>query len=123
MKILFVYPKNPITYWGFQHALKFVFKKAGYPPLGLLTVAAMLPAHYEKRLVDMNVTKLKDQDILWADFVYISAMVVQKESVREVIDRCKRLGVKTVAGGPLFTSEPEEFDDVDHLVLNEGELT
>ena len=123
VKILLVYPKNPITYWGFQHALKFVFKKAGYPPLGLLTVAAMLPAHYEKRLVDMNVTKLKDQDILWADFVYISAMVVQKESVREVIDRCKRLGVKTVAGGPLFTSEPEEFDDVDHLVLNEGELT
>ncbi|GAB6172150.1 B12-binding domain-containing radical SAM protein [Paradesulfitobacterium aromaticivorans] len=123
MKILLVYPKNPITYWGFQHALKFVFKKAGYPPLGLLTVAAMLPAHYEKRLIDMNVTKLKDQDILWADFVYISAMVVQKESAREVIDRCKRLGIKTVAGGPLFTSEPEEFDDVDHLVLNEGELT
>lgn len=123
MKILLVYPKNPITYWGFQYALKFVFKKAGYPPLGLLTVAAMLPTHYEKRLVDMNVTKLKDQDILWADFVYISAMVVQKESVRDVIDRCKHLGVKTVAGGPLFTSEPEEFDDVDHLVLNEGELT
>lgn len=123
MKILLVYPKNPITYWGFQYALKFVFKKAGYPPLGLLTVAAMLPAHYEKRLIDMNVTTLKDKDILWADFVYISAMVVQKESAREVIERCKRLGVKTVAGGPLFTSEPEEFGDVDHLILNEGELT
>lgn len=123
MKILLVYPKNPITYWGFQYALKFVFKKAGYPPLGLLTVAAMLPAHYEKRLIDLNVTTLKDKDILWADFVYISAMVVQKESVREVIERCKRLGVKTVAGGPLFTSEPEEFEDVDHLILNEGELT
>ena len=123
MKILLVYPKNPITYWGFQYALKFVSKKAAYPPLGLLTVAAILPTHYEKRLVDMNVTTLKDSDILWADFVYISAMVVQKESAREVLDLCKSLGIKTVAGGPLFTSEPEEFDDVDHLILNEGELT
>ncbi|HEX3015848.1 MAG TPA: B12-binding domain-containing radical SAM protein [Desulfobacteria bacterium] len=123
MKILLVYPKYPITYWGFQYALKFVSKKASFPPLGLLTVAALLPADYEKRLVDMNVTTLKDKDLAWADYVFISAMVVQKESVREVIDRCKRLGVKTVAGGPLFTLEPEAFDDVNHLLLNEGELT
>jgi len=123
MKILFVYPKYPVTYWGFQHALKFVSKKASFPPLGIITVAAMLPAHYEKKLVDLNVAALKDKDILWADYVFISAMVVQKESVREIINRCKSLGVKTVAGGPLFTSEPEEFTDVDHLVLNEGELT
>lgn len=123
MKILLVYPKYPITYWGFQYALKFVSKKASFPPLGLVTVAAILPAHYEKKLVDMNVTALKDKDISWADYVFISAMVVQKESARDVINRCKRLGVKTVGGGPLFTSEPEEFVDVDHLVLNEGELT
>ena len=123
MKILFVYPENPITYWGFQYALRFVSKKASFPPLGLLTVAAIIPSSYEKKLIDMNITKLKDKDILWADYVFISAMVVQKDSVREVIDRCKMLGVKTVAGGPLFTSEPEEYDDVDHLVLNEGEIT
>ncbi|TCX51628.1 B12-binding domain-containing radical SAM protein [Dehalobacter sp. 14DCB1] len=123
MKILLVYPQIPLTYWSFQYALKFVSKKAGFPPLGLLTVASMLPEHYEKRLVDMNVTKLKDRDILWADYVWISAMVVQKKSVREVINRCHALGVKMTAGGPLFTSEPEEYDDVDHLVLNEGENT
>ncbi|MHB1651510.1 MAG: B12-binding domain-containing radical SAM protein [Desulfitobacteriaceae bacterium] len=123
MKILLVYPKNPITYWGFQYALKFVSKKTSFPPLGLLTVAALLPAHYEKKLVDLNVTTLKDKDLLWADYVFISAMVVQRESAREVINRCKNLGVKTVAGGPLFTSEYEEFDDVDHLLLNEGELS
>lgn len=123
MKILFVYPEYPVTYWGFQYALKFVSKKAGYPPLGLLTVAAMLPDSYEKKLIDMNVTKLKEKDILWADYVFISAMVVQRKSAREVIERCKKLGVKTVAGGPLFTEENEEFDDVDHLLLNEGELT
>lgn len=123
MKILLLYPQYPITYWGFQYALKFVSKKAGFPPLGLLTVAALLPAHYEKKLIDLNVTTLKDKDLLWADYVFVSAMVVQKESAREVINRCKKLGVKTVAGGPLFTSEYEEFDDVDHLLLNEGELS
>lgn len=123
MKILLVYPEYPITYWGFQYALKFVSKKASFPPLGLITVAALLPEHYEKRLIDMNVTKLKDRDLLWADYVFISAMVVQKESVQEVLKRCQTLNVKTVAGGPLFTSEPEEFPEVDHFVLNEGELT
>ncbi len=123
MKILLVYPKSPVTYWGFQYALKFVSKKSTFPPLGLLTVAAILPKNYEKKLVDMNVETLKDKDLLWADYVFISAMVVQKESVREVIDRCKKSGVKTVAGGPLFTSEFENYDDVDHLVLNEGEIT
>jgi radical SAM superfamily enzyme YgiQ (UPF0313 family) len=123
MKVLLVYPKNPVTYWGFQYALKFISKKAAFPPLGLLTVAAILPQNYEKRLIDMNLENLEDKDILWADYVFISAMVVQKESVREVINRCKKLGVKTVAGGPLFTSESEAYEDVDHLVLNEGEIT
>ena len=123
MKILLVYPKIPITYWGFQHALKFISKKAAFPPLGLLTIAAMLPEHFEKKLIDMNVEILKERDILWADYVFISAMVVQKDSVRDVLLRCKNAGVKTAAGGPLFTSEYELFDDVDHLVLNEGELT
>ncbi len=123
MKILMVYPKIPITYWGFQHALKFISKKAAFPPLGLLTIAAMLPEHFEKRLIDMNVEILNESDIIWADYVFISAMVVQKDSVRDVLLRCKSVGVKTVAGGPLFTSEYELFGEVDHLVLNEGELT
>jgi radical SAM superfamily enzyme YgiQ (UPF0313 family) len=112
-----------VTYWGFQYALKFISKNAAYPPLGLLTVAAILPKECEKRLVDMNVETIQDNDLLWADYVFIGAMVVQKESAREVINRCKELGVKTVAGGPLFTSEYELFDDVDHLILNEGEIT
>ncbi len=123
MKILLVYPKIPITYWGFQHALKFVSKKAAFPPLGLLTIASMLPERYEKKLIDLNVEKLTDKDIMWADYVFISAMLVQKASARETIDRCKSLGVRTVAGGPLFTSERDAYDDVDHLVLNEGEIT
>ena len=123
MKVLLVYPKTPVTYWGFQYALSFISKKSTFPPLGLLTIAAILPQYYEKKLIDMNVEKLNDKDILWSDYVFISAMVVQKDSVREVIDRCKKLGAKTVAGGPLFTSEYELYDDIDHLVLNEGEIT
>lgn len=123
MKILLVYPEYPKTYWSFSYALKFVSKKASFPPLGLLTIAAMLPKKWEKKLVDLTVRPLKDQDLRWADFVFISAMVIQKESVRKVIDRCKALGVKTVAGGPLFTCGAEEFQDVDHLILDEGELT
>jgi radical SAM superfamily enzyme YgiQ (UPF0313 family) len=123
LKILMVYPQYPDTFWSFKHALKFVSKKAAFPPLGLLTIASMLPDQWEKKVIDMNVSKLKDKDIKWADYVFISAMQVQRESVKAVIKRCKQLGTKIVAGGPLFTTEHEEFDEVDHLVLNEAEVT
>jgi len=123
VRILLVYPQYPDTFWSFKHALKFVSKKAAFPPLGLLTVAAMLPAEWEKKLVDMNVARLTDEDIKWADYVFISAMVVQQDSVKEVIARCKRLNTRIVAGGPLFTTGYEEFDGVDHFVLGEAEVT
>jgi len=123
MRVLLVYPDIPDTFWSFKHALKFVSKKAGFPPLGLLTVASMLPEEWEKKLVDMNVSQLKDRDIIWADYVFISAMAIQKESVCKIITRCKNLGVKIVAGGPLFTAWYDDFDTIDHLVLNEAEIT
>jgi radical SAM superfamily enzyme YgiQ (UPF0313 family) len=125
MKILLVYPRCPDTFWSFRHALRFVSKKAGSPPLGLLTVAALLPAEWEKRLVDMNVRELKDEDIRWADYVFLGAMSVQQESARVVIRRCKSLGAIVVAGGPLFTARHDDFagEHVDHFVLNEAEIT
>ena len=123
LKILLVYPQYPDTFWSFRHALKIVSKKAASPPLGLLTVAAMLPGEWDKRLVDINVTSLTDEDIKWADYVFISAMVVQRDSVKQVIARCRKLGTKLVAGGPLFTTGYEEFDGVDHFVLGEAEVT
>ncbi len=103
--------------------MKFVRKRAGSPPLGLLTVAAMLPQEWSMRLVDLNVTKLRPKDLAWADYAMVSAMVVQRESARQVISRCKAAGLKVIAGGPLFTVEHEQFEEVDHFVLNEAELT
>ena len=123
MKILLLYPEFPDTFWSFKHALQFIHKKASTQPLGLLTVAAMLPAEWEKRLVDLNVRKLTDRDLAWADYAFVSAMVVQRESTVQLIRCCKAAGLKVVAGGPLFTSEYEHFADVDHFVLNEAEAT
>ena len=123
MNILLVYPMYPDTFWSFKHALKFVSKKASFPPLGLLTVASMLPADWNKKLIDLNATRLEDDDILWADYAFISAMSIQSDSVDEIIQRCKKLNTKIVAGGPLFTSSSEYYDNVDHLILNEAEIT
>ncbi len=123
MNVLMIYPEFPDTFWSFKHALGFLGKKAAFPPLGLLTIAGLLPAEWKKKLVDMNVCKLKDKDIEWADYVMISSMVVQKKSAQEVIDRCRRTGVRIIAGGPLFSTEPDSIAGIDHLVLNEAELT
>jgi radical SAM superfamily enzyme YgiQ (UPF0313 family) len=123
MKILLVYPQYPNTFWSFKYALKFISKKASLPPLGLLTVAAMLPGEWEKRLIDMNIESLRDEDLKWADYVFISAMSIQKNSADDIIRKCNELGVKVVAGGPHFTSAPEDYDHVEHLVLNEAEIT
>ncbi len=123
LKILLVNPEVPDTFWSLKHALNFVSKRSLLPPLGLLTVASMLPESFEKKMVDLNITTLRNKDILWADYVFISAMVIQKKSVDQVIERCRKLNVKIVAGGPLFTSFPEAYLNVDHLVLKEAEVT
>jgi len=123
MNILLIYPKYPDTYWSFKHVLKFVSKKATFPPLGLLTVAALLPQEWDKKLVDLNVTELKDEQIAWADMVFLSAMIVQTDSAREVIRRCKAAGKTIVAGGPAATTGHEKLAGVDHFVLNEAEIT
>jgi radical SAM superfamily enzyme YgiQ (UPF0313 family) len=123
VNVLLVYPEFPDTFWSFKHALKFIRKPASQPPLGLLTVAAMLPAEWRLRFVDLNVRALSDADLAWADCAFISAMAVQRASAEQIIARCGAAGVRTVAGGPLFTSQFERFAAVDHLVLNEAEAT
>lgn len=123
IRILLVYPRMPDTFYALKHFIHVVGKKAAFPPLGLLTIASILPDRWEKRLVDVNVQNLTDEDISWADFIFLSAMNVQEESAREIIARCKEAGAKVVAGGPLFTHEYERFEGVDHFVLNEAEIT
>ena len=118
-----VYPKYPDSFWSFKHAMRFISKKASVPPLGLITIAAMLPKPWEKKLVDMNVSTLRPDDILWADYVFISAMSIQKDSVNEVIGECIKYKTKIVAGGPLFSQEYESYPQIDHFILNEAELT
>lgn len=124
MKILLLYPAYPETFWSYKYALRFVSKKASLPPLGLLTVAALLPEEWEKKLVDLSAgDELRDQDIKWADYVFIGAMSIQRKSANELIARCKKLNATIVAGGPLFTASYQDFKHVDYLVLNEAEVT
>lgn len=129
MNILLVYPEFPDTFWSFKHALKFIGRRASSPPLGLITIAALLPEDWNKRLIDLNVltpqqvdSKL-DEGVAWADLVMIGSMAVQRKSAEKVIERAHAAGKKIVAGGPLFTAEPDEFPLVDFLVLNEAEIT
>lgn len=123
MNILLVYPETPNTFWSFSNAVKFISKRASDIPLGLLTVAAMLPKEWRKKLVDLNVSTLRDKDLLWADYVFLSGMSAHKKSFRQVLTRCNQLGVKVVAGGPLATTEYREILGVDHFILNEAEMT
>jgi radical SAM superfamily enzyme YgiQ (UPF0313 family) len=121
MKVVLVYPVTPDTFWSFKHALRFVSKRAAFPPLGLLTIAAFFPPDWQIKLVDMNVNRLSDEDLRWADYVMISAMIVHKEAIPRIIERCRRFGRPVIAGGPLFTTGHEAFADIDHFVLGEAE--
>jgi radical SAM superfamily enzyme YgiQ (UPF0313 family) len=123
MKVLLVYPEFPDTYWSFRHALSFEGKRSAFPPLGLLTISAMLPAGWERRLVDMNVRRLTDSDIEWADLVFASAMIVQKESLAGVVARAKALGKRVVVGGPYVSTSAEQTPDADHVFVGEAEAT
>jgi radical SAM superfamily enzyme YgiQ (UPF0313 family) len=121
MNALLIYPKFPETYWSFKHALKFVGKRAAQPPLGLMTVAALLPGAWKKRLVDTNVERLRDRDLKWADVVLLSGMHIQRESLLAIVERCRARGLRTVVGGPIASSVPAAELKADHVVIGEAE--
>jgi radical SAM superfamily enzyme YgiQ (UPF0313 family) len=123
MRVLLVYPWFPDTYWSFRYALSLQGKRSLIPPLGLITISAMLPASWEKRLVDMNVRRLTDADLDWADIVFASAMHIQKDSLEEVIRRSKARGKRVVVGGPHASISPDELADADHVFIGEAEAT
>ncbi len=121
MNALLVYPEFPDTYWSFKHALKFLGKRAAQPPLGLMTIAALLPATWKKRLVDTNVERLRDRDLAWADVVLLSGMHIQRDSLAAILDRCRARGLRTVVGGPIASSVPAGELKADHVVIGEAE--
>lgn len=121
MNILLVSPKTRDTFWSFRHALPFIGKKAAYPPLGLLTVAGFLPRKWNLNLVDLDVARLSDGEILWADFVLVGAMIVHRDSVREIARRCRDLDRPVIAGGPLFSTNREQFPEIPHFAAGEVE--
>jgi radical SAM superfamily enzyme YgiQ (UPF0313 family) len=123
LKALLVYPEFPDTYWSFKHALPFAGKRSAFPPLGLLTLSSMLPDAWERRLVDLNVRPLRDADLAWADIVFASAMIVQQQSLREIIDRCKALGRRIAVGGPFISTGAQHVDDADFIFKGEAETT
>lgn len=121
MNVLLVYPEYPPTYWSFRFAVPFQRRKAAYPPLGLLTIAPFLPKDWNKRLIDLNTEPLRDEHLQWADIVMISAMIVQKASASDVIQRARKMGKRIVAGGPLWAKDKNPDLDVDHVIEGESE--
>src|SRR5260370_2845600 len=123
MKVLLVNPEFPHTYWSFRHALPFEGKRCAFPPLGLMTVSALLPETWERRMIDLNVRKLKTADIEWADMVFATAMLVQKDSLKEVVRRAKAMGKTVVIGGPYVSTTIEDLPEADHIFVGEAETT
>jgi radical SAM superfamily enzyme YgiQ (UPF0313 family) len=121
MRVLLLYPGFPDTFWSFRYALPFQGKRSAYPPLGLLTVSALLPAHWERRLVDINVDPLHDKDLAWADAAFLSAMLIQGPSLQQLISRCRKAGVRTIVGGPITSIDHPALSEADHVVRGEGE--
>jgi radical SAM superfamily enzyme YgiQ (UPF0313 family) len=121
MNALLIYPTFPDTYWGFRHALSFQGKRAAQPPLGLMTVAALLPTSWRKRLVDCNVEPLKERDLAWADVALVSGMHIQRQQLIAIVERCRSRGLRTVVGGPIASSMSAAVLKADHVVIGEAE--
>ena len=123
MKVLLVNPEFPDTYWSFRHALPFEGKRSVFPPLALMTVSSLIPRSVERRLVDLNIESLKTSQLEWADMIFITGMLAQKESLHNVVQRAKKLGKQVVLGGPYVTSTIEELPHADHIFQGEAETT
>ena len=121
MRALLVQGRSAQTYWSYDHSLPYIGKAAALPPLGLITLAALLPKSWDLRLVDLNAGALSAAELDWADVVLVSGMLAQADSMREVLARARRRGRRTVIGGPAATSAPGDFPDADHVFQGEAE--
>jgi radical SAM superfamily enzyme YgiQ (UPF0313 family) len=125
MRVLLVYPRFPKSFWSFEEALALVNRKTFLPPLGLITVAAILPQEWDFKLVDCSIREVTPAEWEWADLVILSAMIVQKEDFNAQIQEAKRYGKPVAVGGPYPTALPQEAEatGADYLILDEGEIT
>jgi radical SAM superfamily enzyme YgiQ (UPF0313 family) len=125
MRVLLVYPRFPKTFWSFDRAVALMGHRVLLPPLGLITVAALLPQSWEFRLVDCNIRAVDEEEWRWADLVILSAMMVQKRDLAQQIQLAKQHHLPVAVGGPFASSTPDapELAGVDYLVLDEGEIT
>jgi radical SAM superfamily enzyme YgiQ (UPF0313 family) len=122
INVLMVWPRFPPSFWGFEGVLDMIPEKAMTPPLGLITVAALCPATWKIRLIDRAVEELRDEDLLWADLVMVSAMHAQRADAIAVLARARSLGRRTFIGGPWASSEPELLLlEADHVLAGEAE--
>jgi radical SAM superfamily enzyme YgiQ (UPF0313 family) len=123
MNVLLIYPRFPKSFWSFEKTIELLGRKAMLPPLGLVTVAAILPQEWNYKLVDINVREVTEAEWDWAEMVICSAMIVQKEDLLAKIQEAKLRGKKVAIGGPYPTALPGEVAAADYLILDEGELT
>ena len=125
MRTLFLYPEFPKTFWSYEKILELVNRKVLLPPLGMVTVAALLPQHWEMKLVDRNVREVTEAEWNWAELVVISGMIVQKADMAAQIAKAKQRGLPVAVGGPFASSTPDapELDLADFKILDEGEIT
>lgn len=125
MNVLLLYPRFPKSFWSFEKTLALLGRKAMLPPLGLVTVAAILPQEWQFKLVDRNVRQVTEAEWAWADLVILSAMIVQKQDLLSQISEAKRRGKRVAVGGPYPTALPHEVTEIgtDYLILDEGEIT
>ena len=125
MRTLFLYPQFPKTFWSYEKILELVNRKVLLPPLGLATVAALLPQDWEMKLVDRNVRDVTEAEWEWADVVVIWGLIVQKDDMQVQIREAKRRGLLVAVGGPYASSTPDapEIVEADFKVLDEGEIT
>ncbi len=125
MRILLIYPVFPPTFWSYNKILELVDRQVLLPPLGLITVAAILPQSWEFKLVDRNIRLVTEAEWQWADIVIFSAMIVQKQDLLAQIREAKRRDKLVAVGGPYPTSVPDEVRaaGADFLILDEGEIT
>lgn len=122
MRVLLLNPKFPYSFWSFDRVCEVIGCKTLFPPLGLITVAALLPADWELRLLDLNAESATEADWEWADLVMLTGMLIQRENLLDLIREAKKRQKKIVAGGCYPSAQPEEVLAAGATVVVQGEL-